>query len=41
MKRTKENVGRGGALVESTPFIRRLMGSTSALATTKGPWASS
>ena len=27
-------MGRGGALVESTPFVRRVMGSTPALAAT-------
>jgi len=27
-------VGRGGALVEATPFVRRVMGSTPALADT-------
>src|SRR6218665_3674372 len=32
--------GVGGALVESTPFVRRVMGSTPALAATKGAWAS-
>ena len=29
-----------GALVESMPFVRRVMGSTPALAATHGPWAS-
>ena len=33
-------VRRGGTLVESMPFVRRVMGSTPALAATKGPWAS-
>ena len=32
--------GMGGALVESTPLVRRVMGSTPALAATQGPWAS-
>ena len=35
------NVGRGGALAESTPFVRRVTGSTPAvLAATYWPWAS-
>ena len=33
-------VGRGGALAKSTPFVRRVMGSTQALAATYGSWAS-
>ena len=31
-------VGRGGALVESMPFDRRVVGSNPALAETFGPW---
>ena len=34
------NVGRGGALVESKPLDRRVVGSNPALAATLGPWAS-
>src|SRR6218665_554955 len=34
-------VGRGGALVEAMPFVRRVMGSTPALAVTFEPWSSS
>jgi len=30
----RHHMGRGGALVESTPFVRRVMGSTPALAAT-------
>ena len=33
-------VGVGGALVESTRFVRRVMNSTPVLAATYGPWAS-
>ena len=33
-------VGRGGALVETMTFNRRVVGSTPALAATQGPWAS-
>src|SRR6218665_228665 len=33
-------VGRGGALVKSMTINRRVVGSTPALAATKGPWAS-
>src|SRR6218665_1812920 len=33
-------VGRGGALVETMTFNRRVVGSTPALAATEGPWAS-
>src|SRR6218665_623616 len=33
-------VGRGGALVKSMPFDRRVVGSNPALAATLGPWAS-
>src|SRR6218665_1713286 len=29
-----------GSLVESTPFVRRVVSSNPALATTEGPWAS-
>ena len=32
-------MGRGGALVESLPFNRRVVGSNPVLATTKGSWA--
>ena len=32
--------GVGGSLVESTPFVRRVMGSTPALTATWEPWAS-
>ena len=35
-----EIVKVGGALVESTPFVQRVMGLTPALATMQGPWAS-
>jgi len=34
------SVGRGGALVETMTFNRRVVGSTPALAATQGPWAS-
>ena len=34
------DVGRGGSLVDSTPFVRRVVGSNPALAATYGPWAS-
>ena len=37
---TRQFVGRGGALVESIPFNRRVVGSNPALAATQGPWAS-
>ena len=33
-------VGHGGALVDLTPFDRRVADSNPALAVTKGPWAS-
>src|SRR6218665_249571 len=33
-------VGRDGALVEAITFNRRVVGSTTALAVTYGPWAS-
>jgi len=33
-------MGRGGALVETMTFNRRVVGSTPALAATYGPWAS-
>ena len=33
-------VGGGGALVDSTPFVRRVAGSNPALAAKYGPWAS-
>src|SRR6218665_3127054 len=36
----KCTVGRGGALVETMTFNRRVVGSTPALAATYGPWAS-
>src|SRR6218665_3262685 len=36
----EKNVGRGGALVESMPFDRRVVSLNPALAATKGPWAS-
>ena len=35
-----QNVGRGGALVESKPFDRMVVGSNPALAAMQGPWAS-
>jgi len=35
-----QNVGRGGPLVDSTPFVPRVMGLNPALAATQGPWAS-
>ena len=34
------NVGHGGSLVNSTPFVRRVVGSNPALAAPQGPWAS-
>ena len=40
MSRVLNVVGRGGVLVESLPFDRRVAGSNSALAATQGPWAS-
>jgi len=33
-------MGRGGALIESMPFDRRVASSNIALAATQGPWAS-
>ena len=33
-------MGRGGALVESMPFARRVVGSNPALAAMYGPWTS-
>ena len=33
-------MGRGGALVETMTFNRRVVGSTPALAAMQGPWAS-
>ena len=30
-------VGHGGSLVDSTPFVRRVVGSNPALAATQGP----
>jgi len=38
--REVENLGRGGALVDSKPFDRRIMGLNPALAATWGPWVS-
>ena len=34
-------VRHGGSLVDSSPFVRRVMGSNPALAAMQGPWASS
>ena len=33
-------MGRGGSLLDSSPFVRRVAGSNPALAATQGPWAS-
>ena len=33
-------VGRGGSLVSSVPFVRRVAGSNPTLVATYGPWAS-
>jgi len=33
------NVERGGSIVDSWPFARRVVGSNPALAATYGPWA--
>ena len=33
-------MGRGGSLVDSAPFVKRVVGSNPAVAATYGPWAS-
>src|SRR6218665_828639 len=34
------HMGRGGSLVDSSPFVRRVVGSNPALAAAWGPWKS-